>query len=320
MLLDKTGATAVDFRRVPCDASVAAPCQHGPLQSALACESSVEAATEIAEGCTYHRRRHNPMIVDERRGCWPSLLDWYYRASTVRWLDLGGQEQMAAAIRQKNTNDCLWPLLTFQDTSLVLDVGRPVHRGVAASCFWRRIVRQRLHRRNKSREEEEQRTYRPIQTRQGLVPHQNLHLTQLHNFLSLHNQCMLRRSLVSRPKRLALPQSCKGDLAWIHQSVHEFVEGHSSLCDFEDRNSRLLWETRVRVEESAQRYDLVRAAFAQFPHTARPVQMGFRDVFLRAQPVVEGRSSRRTPGLQATEVQVLLGSLRRDSILHLAGV
>lgn len=154
MSRDKKGATAVDFRRVPC-ASVAAPFQHGPLQNALACESSVEAATEIVEGCTYHRRRRNPMIADERRGCWPSLFDWYYRASTVHWLDLGGQEQTAAAIRQRNTNDYSRPLLTFQDTSSALDVERPVRRGVAASYFCR-----------------------PIQTRQRLVHHQNLHLMQ----------------------------------------------------------------------------------------------------------------------------------------------
>lgn len=107
---------------------------------------------------------------------------------------------------------------------------------------------------------------------------------------------------------------------WIQLFVHEFVEGHSSLCDFEDRNSRLLLETRARVEGSGQRYDLVSAASAKSPRTVRPVQMDFQDVLLQALPAVGGRNSRHIPGLQATEVQVLLVNLHRDSILRLAGV
>ena len=116
MLLDKRAASAIDHHTVPCDASAVVPFQNDPLESALASEQLAEAATEIVGGCTYHRWRHNSMIAGARRDWWPSLLDSCCRASMARLIDLAGQEQMAAAIRQMSTNDCSWQLSIFQDT------------------------------------------------------------------------------------------------------------------------------------------------------------------------------------------------------------
>ena len=56
-------------------------------------------------------------------------------ASMMRWLDLVGQEQEAAAFRRRNKNGCSLPLSTFQDTYQVLDEGRPVNSGIVASYF-----------------------------------------------------------------------------------------------------------------------------------------------------------------------------------------
>ena len=56
-------------------------------------------------------------------------------ASMMRWLDLVGQEQTAAAFHRRNTNGCSLPLSTFQDTCQVLDEERPVSSGIVARYF-----------------------------------------------------------------------------------------------------------------------------------------------------------------------------------------